>query len=808
MNGKKITSNIITQMVKQSIEANRMRNMFVMITIVLSSALLTAVLMFAAGQKQQEKEALSHRQQVTYLQLTETQAERLKKDDRIAYQMQTKKGIISQMDGFDVVPCYASELSEEISIAQLESGTLPVSVHEVAVYGAMLEKMKIKAPIKASIGSDITLRFYDGSTETFTISGILKGGSAAKQFSVFFSREYAKTGSQLKKEPYAVYAKISGAEQMDAQQCKEVMYQIGRDAGVEREYVNPSQTFIDSLSVDMQSVMLYGLIGIVILTACVLVIYGVFYLSVVGRIHQFGQLRTIGMTKKQIKKFVSREGGVLFCCASPFGILIGAAAAGLMIPEGFQVFYAFLIAVFVFIVVYAVTLMSVQKPARLAAAVSPMEALRYMPQENMKKAASKKLCRRLTPFSLGAMNFSKNRKKAMITMLSLGMSGILYMTAAVYIASFDKELYVRQDYFKDAEFNIQYSQGAIELNENGLSGLQAQVVLGDSFVQEIAALDGVKKVNEIKAFGVRFDDPAHDLYGVGDVVYPMTEEETRKIGRYLEEGSADYDKLMSQDYILVADNDLVQEIYGWSFRVGDSITLHYYDGSKTAEKKVAILGVLSSQFAKDYSGRFDGWFLMPQQALQRLVSYESLNTRLCVSTEAEKEAEVGEALMQMVDQKPELTMETLAERKKENEQSVNQQFSMIVGFSIFIMLFSMLSMINTLITNMVTKKQELAMLASIGMSRGQIIRMLLGESLLFVCAAVGATMTIGTACGYALCKTLYHNGIYYMLFQFPTALAAAYTGVFTVVPFVITFACLKNFSKEALVERLRGTENG
>ena len=67
---------------------------------------------------------------------------------------------------------------------------------------------------------------------------------------------------------------------------------------------------------------------------------------------------------------------------------------------------------------------------------------------------------------------------------------------------------------------------------------------------------------------------------------------------------------------------------------------------------------------------------------------------------------------------------------------------------------------NTLITNIVTRKQELAMLESIGMSKGQIRKMLLGESLLLVFVAVAVTMTIGTL-----------------------------------------------VSKEALVERLRGMEN-
>ena len=189
-------------MSKQSLKSSRMRNIFVMITIVLASALLTAILMFAMGQNQQVKNELSHRQQVGYYNLTDEQVETLKNDERIAYQIQVKTGTLSKMDGFDVMPYYVSELSDKIQIGELESGSLPEAENEIAVQAAMLKKMGIE-PLH---GSRVTFTFYDGNTEEFVVSGILKGGDTAKQFSVFFSKGYAENGSQLKNMPYEVYA--------------------------------------------------------------------------------------------------------------------------------------------------------------------------------------------------------------------------------------------------------------------------------------------------------------------------------------------------------------------------------------------------------------------------------------------------------------------------------------------------------------------------------------------------------------------------------------------------------------------------
>ncbi|MDE7328083.1 MAG: ABC transporter permease [Lachnospiraceae bacterium] len=802
MNSKKTAAEMIFLMSKKSLKSSRMRNIFVMITIFLASSLLMVILMFAVGQKQREKNEVSKRQHAGYYNLTDTQVKHLKNDNRIAYQIQIKTGILSQMDGFDLMPYYVSELSDQIQIGELQDGRMPETEKEIALQGAMLKKMGIKP----AIGSSVTLTFYDGSTETFNVSGILKGDDTAKQFSVFFSGSYAENGSQLKDVPYEIYVKLDGADAIAPEDCREVIYQIGKDAGIERKYINPSKAFIDSLSLDMQSVMIYGLVGTVILLACVLVIYGVFYLSVIDRIHQFGQLRAIGMTKKQIHKFVFREGNNLFLRSAPIGLVIGGIAGYFMIPDGFTLWHTLWIIILVFMVIYVVTMISIQKPAHLAAAIPPVEALRYVAQDGMKKEANKKMCRKLTPLGLGIMNFSKNKKKAVITMLSLTFGGILFMTAATYMSSFDKAGYARQGYFKEAEFHISYSQAAIELNQNGMSGLQAEVPLNNELIQKISTLDGVKKVEEIKSFGIRFDFPKKDEYGNHDVIYPMTENETKEIGKYLAEGSCDYDKLISGDYILVAGNNTVEEIYGWKFYTGDRITLHYYGGSRMEEREVTVLGILNGQYVLDNQG-LEGWFLMPEQAILKLVSYNSLNAHLLVSVETDREAEIGDAIAQMVSEKPELSLETLEERRIVYGQIANQIFGAISGLAIFIMMFSILSMMNTLITNIVTRKQELAMLESIGMGKSQIRKMLLGESLLLAFVTVGVTMTIGTACGYVLSHTLYQRGAFYMEFKFPAAFALAYTGVLIFVPLIIIFVTMSCFSKEALVERLRGTKN-
>ena len=113
-----------------------------------------------------------------------------------------------------------------------------------------------------------------------------------------------------------------------------------------------------------------------------------------------------------MKSLVSKEGRRLAAFASPIGLLAGGVAGYLIIPSGFSMVNTLLIAASVFAVIYVITMISVRKPAKLASAVSPMEALRYILQDDMKQTANKKMCRKLTPLSLGAMNFTKNKQKS------------------------------------------------------------------------------------------------------------------------------------------------------------------------------------------------------------------------------------------------------------------------------------------------------------------------------------------------------------------------------------------------------------
>ena len=147
----------------------------------------------------------------------------------------------------------------------------------------------------------------------------------------------------------------------------------------------------------------------------------------------------------------------------------------------------------------------------------------------MKAAAGRKLCRNLTPVGWGDELWKEPEEGHRHHALP-GPGGHPVHDGGTYMTSFDRDAYSRQIYFKDAEAHINYTQAAIELEDNGISGLQANQPMDQAMVEEILALDGVESVQELKNFGLSYDIPTQSEYDNDDMAWLMTQEEVRTIG--------------------------------------------------------------------------------------------------------------------------------------------------------------------------------------------------------------------------------------------------------------------------------------
>ena len=119
-----------------------------------------------------------------------------------------------------------------------------------------------------------------------------------------------------------------------------------------------------------------------------LIIYNVFQISVAGDIRFYGLLKTIGTTGRQLKRIIRYQALALSAIGIPIGLLLGWVAGNVLAPlllrstSGGRVTNSIASAhplIFLGAALFSLltVFLSCRRPGRMAARVSPMEAVRY-----------------------------------------------------------------------------------------------------------------------------------------------------------------------------------------------------------------------------------------------------------------------------------------------------------------------------------------------------------------------------------------------------------------------------------------------
>lgn len=798
----------VRTLARRSIKSSKMRNFFVVLTIILSVSLLVVMALFYAGMNTETKRQVAKMQHSIYMEVDEEQMADMAEDERSSYVLGIKQGRSVEMYGSMVQPtAYENEPRKdegaEIEFLTLTKGDRPQEVSEVVVSDAYCKL----AGVRAEPGEKIEFTWLDGTTEEYTISGIFHLPDHQPLYSVIFSEEYARAGSQLKDVPWQAVVCLDGADGMNQSEFEDAVYSFGADFGLERRNMNINNFFLDALPGGeraAQETILIVCAGIGLLFVSILVIYSVFYLAIVGRIRQFGQLRTIGMTKKQIRRMVRIEGLTLCAVGIPIGLILGGTVSYFIRPGGWSWLNALLVALAVTAADIVTVLISVRKPAKIAASVSPVEAAKYSGYEQVETGKygrkRRKLSRKITPGTLAMMSNARNRKKAVLTMASLGIGGILYMLAAFMTTSTSLEGYARQGEFAFGEFCLTYSYNVAETAEHGQSQLQAEHPLDEELIRKIRQINGVEEVLTARKLMMRWE--ARDTVGT-EQVSPLDKEKAEAIKEMRHEGDFTYGELVENDGILFVGSGGWEEVYGWTFEVGDEIKLWWYDGQQEQEKTFRIMGVVNiDDFNTDPDDLYVS-FSIPEETMTDMAGATDLTDELIIKTDRKDDDRVEKALDKLLEEYPWLTMGTLRENKLETENMFTTLFSVMIGLSIFVIGFALINLLNTLITNILTRDHEFAMLQSVGMTRRQLVKMLRLEGLMLAAGNLAITLILGTAAGWILVNVFRYFGADYMHFVFPVWFFLAYAVFIVLVPVLVTEYMVRRFQKQTLVERLR-----
>ena len=104
--------------------------------------------------------------------------------------------------------------------------------------------------------------------------------------------------------------------------------EIGADFGVSEDNVVINTDYLMANYTDPAALFAVVCIILVVMAAGVLTIYSIHYVSMIPKVQEYGKLKAMGATRRQIRQIVFREGLLVTTLSLPLGLLLGSLLAG------------------------------------------------------------------------------------------------------------------------------------------------------------------------------------------------------------------------------------------------------------------------------------------------------------------------------------------------------------------------------------------------------------------------------------------------------------------------------------------------
>ena len=480
------TNGIVKNLAKRNLKSEKRRNIMVIISVVLAAFLISLSGLVGVSLMQTEKKKVIDTYEATYVQVDEAHIEELKQVPDFArvgeYYMYGKE---SSTQGFNGFFAYADKETLYMARSQMKlaDGDLPIEKNEIVVSKEWLSKFSPDC----HIGDSVTLDTESFSGE-YTISGILDTTGQEKQNMYYFliSKEMLEQCKKYEPDGFFAYVHLKNVDQLDGELIKSYVQKIKEElqipgVGFQDAYFR----YIDG-DISMENVLLLmAFAGIVLVGGCV-VIQSIFRISIIDKIKSYGQLRTIGATKKQIMRIVKKEGHSLGWKGLSIGILLGLGVTLLLFPRGFSLLGYLLVIGCTVLICWTMICLSIRKPVKLAANISPVEAVRFTsPQKKIKNRTKRK---KISPCSLGMLNFRRDWKKTVSIVFSLSLGGILLLAVSSLLILQSPEKLARQ-HFKNGDYKIY-----MDSDKEHIDLLKQGNPLNEELKQEIQDIDGVEEI--------------------------------------------------------------------------------------------------------------------------------------------------------------------------------------------------------------------------------------------------------------------------------------------------------------------------
>lgn len=830
--------NAVRRISSGMLRANRTRNIFSILAVVLTTFLIATV--FSIGVSFAENYLIMvNRRSGTSASVflhkpTERQIKEIQKQKDVkAAGTQIFAGTLSQKDarGREIpaeLYCYnKTEFEQHLTPAISEiKGSYPKQEHEVMLSTRLLNQLGIEKPER---GMKIPLTYqYDGTepvSKTFRLSGWYQDHHVSDSNGIILL-----SGAYCRQEGFT----------LEQDGLLAISVGMGKQAAVmerlqEEIPLNDGQKFISSYDISKEASSGIMMAATAIIIVCLfivfsgyLLIYNILYISVAKDIRFYGLLKTIGTSPAQIRKIVRNQMLTLSLVGIPAGLALSALASFQMVPLAMSFFdginvsnVSFHPIIFLGAALFSLftIVVSCRKPAKTAGSVSPIEALKYSEitgAGKMKKARRSKKGGRL--YRMALYNIFRDKKRAVLVFLSLFMGTITFLSVNSFVRSLDADNYLAAYYPDDFSYDI--------------SPPFEESPFDDAFIQGLREVDGIKNMQLVHSSNVQlgFDEKtlspvlkyAYDYYmnpaegsykdfadGMRELaeqgeystsIFTIPEKLVKQYNQNNPEHPIDIEAFRRGDIIILGDGgyDAYPEMLGRELALTDTDTGNQLTGK--------IGGIFHGSDC-GYS-RFSAVVGIPEGIYVSEAWMEKLNpdakvTYIFIQAEDGHEPAVKSALKTLNQQLPDTGYDFSARTDiKKDFQSMMATLTLL-GTSIctLLLLIAIINFINVMLTGIFSRRHELAVMESVGMTKKQILQMLCLEGAYYALITVLLILTIGSAI-LALLSGMFVNIADYAVFRYPFGLMAALIAVICIICTTVPVIVYHFSSKSSVTERL------
>lgn len=577
------------------------------------------------------------------------------------------------------------------------------------------------------------------------------------------------------------------------------------------------------------SIAIFIVIALVVICT-IATVYNSFSISISERKKQFGVLNSIGATKNQVMKLVFIEAIIVSLIGIPVGLIIGTFAIDLvlkLIQVSFNnsqigdmnlrlVYNPYVIVLSALIVLFTIFVSAIF-PAVKSAKTSPLECIRNSSNLKLGKVKNSKLIKLLfkTEGVLAYKNLRRNKKKFRITLFSLIISVVIFISFSGFLALFEKSI----------ELKIGRMTYDIRVWKSGLKD-------NNNIIEELNKINGIKRTSVANDYGVGIDVNENDINKKykkiiddffskknknNEVVYDFNMEQNtfqfisdKDINTLkLKNGNFDKKTAIKENGIIIRNKSLYIEpgkaydISLTNYKVGDTIDAYkMYRDKKDKEIiepiKLKVLATTDDLPIGSKGSRYMGIDFITYNEVGKKLGYEISDGNVYIYSD--KKENTRKAVKE-IGKKYGYDVRDEVEEALKIETSISVMKIFVYGFIFIISLVSVINIVNTISTSINLRKREFAIIKSIGTTPSGFNRIIYFESLLYGVLALVYGVPIAIGIDVIMNKTIRDVVESGMILPWKAVLVCV-LGIFAVT-FIASYIPMKKLNKESIIENIR-----